>query len=129
MEMTREWIDNFNRKCSKFLKWKHERDEFFGVDYFIDEKGDKYALWQMVFHIKWDRIMQIVEKIESTYDDFHGYFAVYIGGNSCTIQGTNLRTTKENFHPAYFDNVVAETKKQTTVVAIDRFLDWYNKKP
>jgi hypothetical protein len=78
------------------------------------------------YHISWDWLMPVVEKIESIHDEFHGYFGVHISSNSCTIQGTKLRTDPENFHAAYFDNVTHDTKIAATHLAVIQFIQFYN---
>ena len=72
--------------------------------------------------------MLVVEKIESIKDEHHGYFAVYIGANGCTIQGTKLRLDKPMANPPiYFNNVVLSTKLEATYQAVFNFIKWYNK--
>ena len=75
----------------------------------------------------WKWLMPVVEKIESIYDEHHGYFAVYIGGNSCTIQGTKLKLDKITRPPVYFNDVVLSTKIKSTYQAIVTFIEWYDK--
>lgn len=76
--------------------------------------------------IDWNNLMPVVERIESIYDDFHGYFGVYISSNCCTIQGTKLRTTSEDFHPAYFAEHYGKTKLGATKSAVVEFIKWHN---
>lgn len=77
------------------------------------------------FNSSWDWLMPVIEKIEKIHDSFHGYFAVYIGSNSCTIQGTNLRTDPNNPHYAYYNNVTLDTKINSVYEAILNFIDFY----
>lgn len=77
------------------------------------------------YHEDWNQLMAVVEKIESINDDFHGYFGVHVNSNGCTIQGTNLRTDPENFHPAYYNEAVHDTKILATHKAIYDFITWY----
>ena len=74
---------------------------------------------------RWHMLIQVVEKIESIWDDFHGYFGVYISSNSCTIQGTKLRTG-DNPHYAYFADWTLNTKLESTYEACVSFIQWYN---
>ena len=94
-----------------------------------DEVGTRYHVSVLQYHTSWDWLMPVVEKIEKIHDDFHGYFGVHIYSNSCTIQGTNLRTDPENFHPAYMSdpNLICETKIESTWYNILQFIQWYNK--
>ena len=77
------------------------------------------------FYYSWHWLIPIVEKIESIYDEYHGYFGVHIYSNSCTIQGTKLRTHPENPHYAYFVDHYRDTKLQATWIACVEFIKWY----
>ena len=78
------------------------------------------------YHSSWDWIMPVIYKIESIYDNFHGYFGIYIHSNCCTIQGTKLDTRPESFHPAYMSdpNAIFKTKIESTWYNIVRFIEW-----
>lgn len=97
-------------------------------------KDLSHILWEgfysenLEYHSSWDWLMPVVEKIESLYDEFHGYFGVHISSNTCTIQGTKLNTTPESFHPAYLSdpNAVLGTKIESTWYNIVQFIKWYN---
>lgn len=78
------------------------------------------------YHSSWDWLMPVVESIEATHMDFHGYFGVHISSNGCTIAGTRLNTGFENPHYAYFNDVVHESKLSATWNAIVQFIQWYN---
>lgn len=83
--------------------------------------------WDVAMYDKsWDWLMPVVEKVESIWDDYHGYFGVHINSNSCTIQGTKLRTNPENYHPAYFADYTLGSKIESTYAAIVVFIIWYN---
>jgi len=143
--MTQEEINKFNKKCAEFLGWK-ETSVQFKMDWIcvkteqqlnrIDSslvpilEKDGNVLFDdfdsMNFFDDWKWIMEVVEAIEKIYDDFHGYFGVYINSNSCTIQGTNLRTDPDNYHPAYFSEHIGEDKKEAVIQAINESLIWYN---
>jgi hypothetical protein len=71
--------------------------------------------------------MSVVEKIESIKDNHHGYFGVYINSNSCTIQGTDLRTDVKQEPPIYYSNFVLSDKMQSTYQAVVEFIKWLNK--
>jgi hypothetical protein len=88
--------------------------------------GEAILVEHLQFHASFDWLMPVVEKIERIYDDFHGYFGVYISSNSCTIQGTNLRTTPDNPHYAYHNEVTLNTKIESTWYAVVQFIKWYN---
>lgn len=78
------------------------------------------------YHKDWNELMPVVEKIESIYDDFHGYFGVHISSNGCTIQGTKLRLDAGYEHYAYFNDVNHETKLLATYHMVYQFITWYN---
>jgi hypothetical protein len=78
------------------------------------------------FSTNWNWIMRVIEKIESIYDDYRGYFRVHISSNNCVIQGTKFRSDPENFHPTFFSDHTLSTKIESTVHAINNFLNWYN---
>lgn len=78
------------------------------------------------YHKDWNELMPVVEKIESIYDSFHGYFGVHISSNSCCIQGTKLDTRPGKEHYAYFNEVVHESKIKATHYAVYQFITWYN---
>lgn len=78
------------------------------------------------FHLQWDWLMPVVEKIESINDPHHGFFGVFISANSCTIQGTNLRTDKKQTPPVYYNNIIVNDKLSSTYTAVATFIHWYN---
>ena len=72
--------------------------------------------------------MKVVEKIESIKDSYHGRFGVYISSNSCTIQSTNFRSDKPIANPSYYyDDVIFNSKLESTYNAVVRFINFYNK--
>lgn len=77
----------------------------------------------------WNLLMDVVEFIESIYDEHHGYFGVYISSNSCVIQGTNLHLAirnNSNYGSIYYSEIILETKKSSTFLAVIEFAYWYN---
>ena len=74
----------------------------------------------------WFELMKTVEFIESLEFDFHGFIGVHIISNSCTIQGTRLNTSPENFHPAYFLEIIRESKFEAVREAVRMFAVDYN---
>ena len=76
----------------------------------------------------WNWLMKVVEKIESIKDSYHGRFGVYISSNSCTIQSTNFRPDKPIANPSYYyDDVILNSKLESTYNAVVRFINFYNK--
>jgi len=72
----------------------------------------------------WDWLMSAIEKIESIYDEYHGYFGVHIVSNSCTIQGTMMWKNTD----AYHNPITLSNKIESTWHAIVQFIQWYNNK-
>lgn len=94
---------------------------------FMDQKDKlKDSMEYGKFHLQWDWLMPVVEKIETINDPHHGFFGVYISSNSCCIQGTNLRTDKKQEPPVYFNDVVHDNKLSSTYSAVIIFIQWYN---
>lgn len=122
-------IEHMNEAIARFMGYEQQEQDFRRPNNTLVFLIDNH--WTPIHHLKyhssWEWLMPVVEKIESLHDDFHGYFGVHISSNSCTIQGTNLRTTPENFHPAYFNEVTHNTKIEATHLAIYQFIEWYNK--
>lgn len=90
---------------------------------------DTMMLQMCQFDTSWDWLMMAVERIESIYDDHHGYFGVFISSNGCTIQGTHLNRAIDDldgYGYVYFDYVVCHTKLESTYEAVVRFIEWYN---
>ena len=121
--MTQEEIINYNRNCVEFLGYTTPHPNFPTATYWYKEGKPPLAL--LSFHRYWNWIMEVVEAIEKTYSNFHGYFGVFINPNGCTIQGTKLRTNPENPHYAYYNEVILTDKKESVVEAINQFLTWY----
>ena len=76
----------------------------------------------------WFDIMEIIHIIELIKDNHHGNFCVYICGNSCTIQGTNLTKSLRNkkYGYVYYNEVVLESKIKSTCYAICEFVKWHD---
>jgi hypothetical protein len=75
------------------------------------------------YRTNWNRLIPVVEKIESIYNEKHGYFGVHIRSNACCIQGTKFRPGEVD---AYYDDVTHESKIKATFYAVLQFVRWYN---
>lgn len=96
-------------------------------NYFVNVSEDKWFECEYIkYHSSWEWLMPVVEKIESIYDSFHGYFGVHISSNSCCVQGTKLDTRPGKEHYAYFNEVVHETKIRAAHYAVYQFITWFN---
>lgn len=137
--MTKEQLVEYNKLCALFLGATVNTTSNKDFHFYEGVKliGNKICAVKTVeeewisvntlkFDSDWNWIMIVVEKIETTYDEFHGYFGVHISSNGCVIQGTKLRTNPENPHYAYFANHTEPSKKEAVFSAIYNFLNWYN---
>ena len=104
LTMTEEFIVKYKKKVSKFLE------------------AGQFA----EYHSDWNLICLTIDKIESIYDEFHGRFQVFIVGNSCCIRVTNLNTSNELDY-AYFSETYGKDKKEAVILAVNKFIDFYNK--
>lgn len=105
-----------------------EEDEL--MDYQILEEFLSPESTRLDLDSQWEFIMDVVEKIESIHSNHHGYFGVHISSNSCSIQGTNLHLAiqdLEEYGWVYNDEVVLDTKLESTYQACLNFINWYNK--
>jgi len=124
-----------SEKCSEYAYecwlpmnepvWYSDEDKSHSGNYSINKIFYDNVLTSLKYNYSWNDLMSVVEKIESIYDNFHGYFGVHISSNSCSIQGTNLRTDPENPCYAYFNETYGDNKIQATWLAVVSFIKWY----
>ena len=119
--------DNLNKivQATPITMWGTKEETYLNV--LNGLTNESYGRWGR-FKSDWNWLMKVVEKIESIKDSYHGRFGVYIGSNSCTIQATNFRPDKPIPNPLhYYDNLVLNTKIESTYNAVVRFINFYNK--
>lgn len=125
--MQEQEIIKSNKLIAEFIKGVNEDGGYnFGnsdIEYFKYLPSKWYDENCLAFNTSWKWLMPVVEKIESIYDEFHGYFGVHISSNSCCIQGTKLNLKDK--HYAYFVNTVAKNKIEATYISIIHFIKWY----
>lgn len=130
MELTQEWIEQFNKKCAEFLGayWCNDDLENFPDGYWMID-GDlelPLHLRDFQFHSDWNWIMEIVDKIESLEDK--QFYMEWFWLNKTNVglyqRETNSGSTLWEYIARFSD---AKTKKQAVIQAIDQFIDWYNK--
>ena len=125
-------MEENNKLIAEFLGW--EKIYLEGcVEYILPESlaDPIYKLdsrFILEFDSNWNWLMEVVEKIESIKDSYHGRFGVYISSNSCTIQSTNFRPDKPIPNPPhYYNNVVLNNKIESVYYSIIYFINFYNK--
>lgn len=122
--------DGFNAKSPKG-GWRGEDEKILSFEDLPKLKAIKYLCrshHELPFYRDWFQLMRVVEKIESIFDDHHGYFSVLIVSNSCTIQGTKLPLALKdtNYGFVYYDEAFSDTKFKSVWIACYGFLKWYN---
>ena len=91
-------------------------------------EGDSSYVKNLKYHSDWNWLMKVVEKIENIKDSHHGRFGIYISSNSCVIQSTNFKSDKPIANPSYYyDDVILNSKLESTYNAVVRFINFYNK--
>ena len=77
----------------------------------------------------WNELMYVIEHIEKIRDDHHGYFAVNVVGNTCTIQGTNFwKYIKDSDYGTVYmsdTNATFLSKIESTWYVVVQFIQWY----
>ena len=66
MEMTQEWIRNYNKKCAEFLGWKYDSKTsiHFTKGTWIDNKNIGHCAERgLSFHSDWNWIMEVCIKL------------------------------------------------------------------
>lgn len=115
----------FNLKTGNYVKKETDDCDIKVVDVYL--KNNK-PIVNFYYHSDWNWLMEVVEKIESIKDSYHGRFGVYISSNSCTIQSTNFRPDKPIPNPPhYYDNIVLNTKIESVYYSVINFINFYNK--
>jgi len=131
-------MEENNKIIAEFLNWDFDDlSETFETPFlkliepqaFGDEQFScKLKDFELEFHSDWNWLMEVVEKIESIKDPYHGRFEVYISSNSCTIQSTNFRPDKPIPNPPhYYDNIVLNNKIESVYYSVINFINFYNK--
>lgn len=92
--------------------------------------GVFYHPSEMRYHNSWNWLIPVVEQIESIEDPHHGKFQVYIHGNVCSIQGSNLWKSLLpglSYGDVYLGdvNAIFPTKLESAYYNVVQFLKWY----
>jgi hypothetical protein len=117
-------LPNPDYKSTQPKHWRNDLDEI----PWDSLNSDNY-ITELKYDSDWNELIPVVEKIESIFDEHHGYFVVYINSNSCTIQGTHLRTDKVDMkNPVYFNECISNNKLESTWITVYKFIKCYNNK-
>jgi hypothetical protein len=119
------WIGHINMfDCENFECTQENLQEMFDeghLDAWFIPEG------HIGFETDWNQLMEVVDKIETIYDDHHGFFGVYISSDSCCIQGTKLDIALNpdiDYDPVYWDQQVLDNKIHSTYKAVVNFITW-----
>ena len=77
------------------------------------------------YYNSFDWLITAVEKVESLECPINGKFGVYINGNNCSIQATNIFQSDDN--TCYFNDHYDDNKLKATYNSIVDFIKWYTK--
>jgi hypothetical protein len=141
--MKKKEILEFNKKCAEFLGGENhpilipyvsEWDDmwFDSIKYPNFQNSDGSSMWKLQdlkFHSDWNWIIEIIEAIENigyaTRID-HNYSISNYGCDRCEIDTVDNALTEynEKEKPIVFE--LTDSKKETVVKTINKFLDWYN---
>ena len=124
-----------NKLIAKFMypDWVHPDERVNGEEYDYLKgipKGDYYTVAVLFhreyealrYHKSWEKLMSVIEKVESTNDDF---YAVTIGKEATKISSSAYTVN----NPDHFEVVVTDytsTRIKRTYQAIIEFIRWYN---
>lgn len=123
--MTQEEILQYNRMCAEFLGWEQYLDvneRFYGnwKPSTTLEKPWSIRVERLFFDSDWNWIMEVVdsiEKINRLNDKEYYPYCITIWKNGCAISDGN--------NGYKIVNLLAASKKEAVVEAINKFLIWY----
>lgn len=129
-DMTNQEILDYNQRCAEFLGayWCNDDLETFPNGYWMyDDDNDidlPFNLEDMMFHLDWNWIMEIIESIEKLE------FRFEIAYNQVDLECIQPDLNRFSYHVNLSDCVgygedLELTKKDAVVKAINQFLIWY----
>jgi hypothetical protein len=144
MEMTKEWIRNYNHKCAEFHGWIYDSNMSEAADeaYYYDYRDAKckhtgHYISDMLFHSDWNSIMEVVEKIGSLGVTFkiNTQWNPFSECNYTQVSVTKVKGELSKDRKAMYNSVnvyeknseTLRSKKEAVIQSIDQFIDWYNK--
>ena len=141
MEMTRELVEEFIKKCATFVgkdydnEWHRCTNELYEMGYRNPEFIENPINWPS-YHSDWNSIMEVVEKIESLGVNFkiNTQWNPFSECNYTHVSVTKVKGELSKDRKAMYNSVKvyeknSETlriKKQAVIQSIDQFIDWYN---
>lgn len=130
--MTQEEIQEYNRICADFLKFKYKNQAKFWAKYPLDDNSylSQFGFMKIhsfKFHSSWDWIMEVVEKIENLYEHPNKEISINIKPGEIEIFQRPYRLENNNYHDVIYlgDGYINTSKKEAVVQAINQFLIWY----
>lgn len=132
MEMTQEWINQFNEKCGKFRGYFKKPDQlphvwwkFTGISY-----QPVFEDHEMKYHSDWNWIMEVVEVIEIKFPKYILQWE-YDDREEFAENGKYKAYWFTLYHKdeicSGLSDLRSKSRKQAVIQAIDQFIDWYNK--
>lgn len=132
MEMDKEWITLFNKKCAEFMGWRYVSITSinFPNGTWSDLKNVGHCAEKgLRFHNNWEWIIPVLEKIENikgldleTSNNWIGEWTISL--RYLSYSSTYYVSKKK---PRVNEGQDFRTKKEAIVKTIDDFIDWYNK--
>lgn len=114
-------IINGNVLIADFIEYNWEKG--------IQLKGTIFKLYakDLNYHLSWNQLMEVVEKIESIRDKEYGWFVVTTRGNSCDIDSAHLHLHIMGEDVKVFSwNNTASTKIESVWGCVVHFITFYN---
>lgn len=122
MEMTQEWIDQYNKKCAEFLEWYFENGKWLKLESF--NSGFIAVLKcntnKLKFHSDWNWIHIIKDEIRKNP-------AVNFSVTNNYVFINTVERTKNGGIGHTLGSYQGSSEKEATIQAIDQFINCYNK--
>lgn len=111
MEMTQEWIHQYNKKCAVFLGWKNKG--MVNLELWVPtEHRHGIMTSDLKFHSDWNWIHEVLDKIDTIGQCgwMKNHAVIFVDGK--TISLVSVKQFK---------------RKEAVIQAMNQFIDWYNK--
>lgn len=120
MELTREWIEEFNRKCARFMGFVKWFEPIYQIPkefcHLVGIELGLRSVYDLKFHSDWNWIMEVKHHIVMSGHPVFQFPSIITIKENQTLSAKNI--CKIDFK---------ENEKEAIVQAIDQFIDWYNK--